>query len=176
MSVGMDILIREEKEKDRKEIYKVNKLAVGQENESILIDKIREGENFIPGLSLIAESKGRLVGHILLSKIKITGSSVFDTLILAPLAVIPAFQKKGIGSRLVKRSVFKAKELGFNSIIVVGHKEYYPRFGFEKASKWNLKCPFRVPDEAFMAIELTKKALEDKAGTIEFPDEFIEAM
>ena len=172
----MDILVREEKEKDYKEIYEVNKLAFGQENESILVDKIRKGENFIPGLSLVAETGGKIAGHILFSKIKIIGSSVFETLILAPLAVIPAFQKKGIGSKLVKKGVFKAKELGFDSIIVVGHKEYYPRFGFEKASKWNLKCPFEVPDEAFMAIELAEKALEGKTGTIEFPDEFMEAM
>ena len=172
----MDILVREEEEKDYKEIYEVNKLAFGQENESKLVDKIRKGENFIPGLSLVAETDGKIAGHILFSMIKIIGSSVFETLILAPLAVIPAFQKKEIGSKLVKKGVFKAKELGFDSIIVVGHKEYYPRFGFEKASKWNLKCPFEVPDEAFMAIELAEKALEGKAGTIEFPDEFMEAM
>ena len=68
----------------------------------------------------------------------------------------------------------KAKELGFNSIIVLGHKDYYPKFGFERASKWNIKCPFEVPDEAFMAIALNKKAFEGKAGTVKYPDEFME--
>ena len=128
----MDILVREEEEKDRKEIYEVNKLAFGQENESILVDKIRKGENFVPGLSLVAETKSRLVGHILLSKIKIIGSSIFETLALAPMGVIPAFQKQGIGSELIKKGMTRAKELGFDSIIVLGHKEYYPRFGLKE--------------------------------------------
>jgi len=69
----------------------------------------------------------------------------------------------------------KAKELGFESIIVIGHKNYYPKFGFKKASQWNIKCPFEVPDEVFKAIELTHGALEDKAGTVKYPDEFLEA-
>jgi putative acetyltransferase len=171
----MDILIRKEEKKDLKEIYEINRLSFGQENESKLIDKIRAGSNFIPDLSLVAVSGNRIVGHILFSKIKIIGSSVFETLALGPMAVIPAFQKKGIGSKLIKKGMIRAKELGFTSIIVVGHKEYYPRFGFERASKWGIKCPFEVPDEAFMAVELTEKALEDKAGTIRYPDEFIEA-
>ncbi len=172
----MKILIREEKEKDCKKIYEVNKVAFGQEKESKLVDKIRKSENYIPGLSLVAETGGRIVGHILFSKMRIIGSSVFETLTIAPLAVIPDFQRQGIGSALVKEGMKKARELGFDSIILVGHKEYYPRFGFEKASKWNIKCPFTVPEEAFMAIELTEKALEGKAGTIKFSDEIMEAI
>lgn len=171
----MDILIRKEEEKDLKDIYKINRLAFGQENESKLIDKIRAGSNFIPDLSLVAVSSNRIVGHILFSKIKIIGSSVFETLALAPMAVIPTFQKQGIGSKLIKKGIIKAKELGFTSIIVIGHKEYYPRFGFERASKWGIKCPFEVPDEAFMAVELTKNSLDGKAGTVRFPDEFMES-
>ncbi len=64
--------------------------------------------------------------------------------------------------------------MGFDSIIVLGHKEYYPKFGFQRASKWNIKCPFEVPDEAFMAIELTERAFEGKAGTVKYHDEFME--
>lgn len=168
----MDLLIRQEEKKDRKDIYEVNRLAFGQENESKLIVRIRADSNFVPGLSLVAVTGGKTVGHILLSKIKIIGSSVFETLALAPMAVIPAFQKQGIGSELIKEGMSKAKELGFDSIIVVGHKDYYRRFGFERASKWDIKCPFEVPDEVFMAVELTEKALEGKAGTIEYPEEF----
>ena len=129
----MDILIRKEEKKDHKEIYEINRSAFGQENESRLVDKIRKGENFISDLSLVAEKGGRLVGHILFSKIKIIGSSVFEILALAPMAVIPSFQKQGIGSELIKKGMAKAKELGFDSIIVLGHKDYYPRFGFKKA-------------------------------------------
>lgn len=170
----MNIVIRKEEEKDYKQVYEVNKLAFQQKNESILIEKIRKGENFIPDLSLVAEIDNRIVGHILFSKIKIVGDSIFESIALAPMAVIPVFQKQGVGSKLIKKGMAKAKELGFDSIIVLGHKDYYPKFGFERASKWNIKCPFKVPEEAFMAIALTKKALEDKAGTVKYPDEFME--
>jgi len=170
----MRITIRKEEEKDHKQIYEVNKLAFQQENEGKLIEKIRNTENFIPELSIVAEIDNRIVGHILFSKIKIVGKSVYESLALAPMAVIPEFQKKGIGSELVKIGIKMAKKLGFDSIIVIGHKEYYPKFGFQRASKWNIKCPFEVPDEVFMAIELTEKAFEGKAGTVEYPDEFNE--
>jgi len=170
----MRITIRKEEEKDHKQIYEVNKLAFQQENEGKLIEKIRNTENFIPELSIVAEIDNRIVGHILFSKIKIVGKSVYESLALAPMAVIPEFQKKGIGSELVKKGIKMAKKLGFDSIIVIGHKEYYPKFGFQRASKWNIKCPFEVPDEVFMAIELTEKAFEGKAGTVEYPDEFNE--
>jgi len=170
----MNTTIRKEEEKDHKQIYEVNKLAFQQENESKLIEKIRKSENFIPELSIVAEIDNRIVGHILFSKIKIIGDSDYESLALAPMAIIPEFQKSGIGSELIKKGMDKAKELGFDSIIVLGHKEYYPKFGFQRASKWDIKCPFEVPDEVFMAIELTEKALEGKAGTVEYPDEFNE--
>ena len=170
----MNISVRQEKKKDYEEIYEVNKLAFGQENESRLVERIRKGDSFIPELSLVAEASGRVVGHILFSEIKISGSSIFKTLILAPIAVIPELQRQGIGTELMKRGMKLASELGYDSIIVVGHKEYYPRFGFKKASSWNIKFPFEVPDEAFMAIELVGDALEGKSGTIIYPDEFKE--
>jgi predicted N-acetyltransferase YhbS len=90
----VDITIRTEEEKDCKRVDKINKLAFQQEDESILIEKIRKGENFIPELSLVAEIDNKIVGHILFSKIKIIGGSVFESLALAPMAVIPDFQKK----------------------------------------------------------------------------------
>nr|QNO42528.1 hypothetical protein MMHALIEK_00003 [Methanosarcinales archaeon ANME-2c ERB4] len=171
----MNTTIRKEEEKDHKQIYEVNKLAFQQENESKLIEKIRKSENFILELSIVAEIDNRIVGHILFSKIKIIGDSDYESLALAPMAVIPEFQKRGIGSELIKKGIDKAKELGFDSIIVLGHKEYYPKFGFQRASKWDMKCPFEVPDGVFMAIELTEKAFEGKAGTVKYPDEFNEA-
>jgi len=170
----VDIVIRKEEEKDYKKIYEVNKLAFQQENEGKLIEKIREGDNFFPELSLVAEIDNRIVGHILLSKIKIVGDSVYESLALAPMAVIPNLQRQGIGSALIKKGMEKAKEQGFSSIIVLGHKDYYPKFGFQKASKWNIRCPFEVSDEAFMAIELKENALKSKPGVVEYPDEFIE--
>ena len=159
----MNITIRKEEENDYKKVYEVNWLAFQQENESKLIEKIRNGENFVPELSLVAEIDDDIVGHILFSRIKIVGYSIFESLALAPMAVIPEFQKQGIGAELIKKGIEKAKELGFYSIIVLGHKKYYPKFGFTRASNWSIECPFEVPDEAFMAIELTEKSFEDTA-------------
>jgi predicted N-acetyltransferase YhbS len=153
----------------------VNQLAFQQENESKLIEKIRVGENFVPELSLVAELDGEMVGHILFSKIKIVGKAEHESLALAPMAVLPKFQKQGIGGELVKAGLEIARKLGFDSVIVLGHADYYPRFGFEKASKWDIKCPFEVPDEAFMVIELVEDSLKDKAGTVRYPKEFMEA-
>jgi len=170
----MNILIRKEEEKDYKNIYEVNRLAFEQENESKLVEKIRVGSNFIPDLSLVADIDNRIVGHILFSKIKIIGNSIYETLALAPVDVLPEFQKQGIGSNLINKGMGKARELGFDSIIVLGHEDYYPKFGFKRASKWNIKCCFEVPDEVFMAIELIDGALKGKEGTIEYPDEFID--
>ncbi len=149
-------------------------MAFQQENESKLIEKIRKGENFVPELSLVAKIDDEIVGHILFSRIKIVGDSILESLALAPMAVIPEFQKQGIGTKLIKKGIGQAKELGFNSIIILGDKEYYPKFGFIRASNWSIKCPFEVPDEAFMAIELTERTFEDKAGTVKYPDEFME--
>ncbi|MFX1521000.1 MAG: GNAT family N-acetyltransferase [Promethearchaeota archaeon] len=170
----MEIRIRQEVKEDYKRVYEINKMAFGQENESKLIEKIRRGPNFVPELSLVAEKDNEIVGHILFSKMKIVGESEYETLMLAPLAVIPKLQKQGIGGKLIKKGIEKAIELGFDSIIVVGHKDYYPKFGFQKASKWGVQCPFEVPEGAFMAIELTEKALENKAGVVQFPEEFME--
>lgn len=134
------IIIRQEKNEDYKSIYEINYQAFKQKNESELIERIRGSKNFVPELSLIAEKNGKIVGHILLSKIKINGEKEYESLILAPLAVLPEFQKQGIGEKLFTEGLRKAKELGFSSVIVVGHKDYYPKYGFEKASKWNIKC------------------------------------
>ncbi len=170
----MGVIIRKEEERDYKRVYEVNRLAFQQEDESQLVVNLRKSDNFVPELSLVAEVGNEVVGHILFTRIKIAGEYTFDSLILAPMAVIPEFQRKRIGSKLIERSIEKAKELGFDSIIVVGHKDYYPRFGFQRASSWRLNCHFEVPDEAFMVIELIERALGGKGGTIEFPREFME--
>ena len=166
------MIIRQEKKEDFNSIYEINKQAFKQQDESELIERIRASKHFVPELSLVAEENGKIIGHILFSKIKIIGEQEYESLALAPMAVLPDFQKQGIGGRLIKEGLIKARELGFNSVIVLGHKDYYPRFGFERASKWNIKCPFEVPDEAFMAIELNIGALAEKSGVVEYPKEF----
>jgi predicted N-acetyltransferase YhbS len=166
------IHIKKETQEDYEAIDEVNKLAFDQEFEGQMVRKIRNGQNFIEELSLVAFDETTVVGHILLSKIKIEGEREHETLALAPMAVKPEYQQKGIGKKLVRAGLKKAKDLGFGSVIVLGHSDYYPQFGFQKASQWNIKCPFNVPDEAFMAIQLIPGDLEDKGGSVVYPKEF----
>ncbi|UCE36992.1 MAG: N-acetyltransferase [Thermoplasmata archaeon] len=166
--------IRQEQKDDYKKVYEINKEAFNQEDESKLIERIRASEGFVPELSLVAEQDNEIVGHILFSKIKIIGEAEYESLALAPMSVVPKLQKQGIGGKLVTTGLEIAKKLGFKSVIVVGHEDYYPRFGFKKASLWSIKYPFEVPDEVFMVIELVEGSLEGKAGCVQYPKEFME--
>ncbi|MCY7981338.1 GNAT family N-acetyltransferase [Bacillus inaquosorum] len=141
--------------------------------EHFLVNKIRKSDAFIPELSLVALNGKEIVGHILLSKIKIVdGDNAVDSLALAPVSVAPEYQRKGIGSQVIHVALKKAKELGYRSVIVLGHKDYYPKFGFKPASLWNIKAPFEVPDEVFMALELSKDSLENVKGVVHYSKAF----
>ena len=164
--------IRAEKWEDEEEIYQLNQLAFKGDEESKLIDNLRTTHAFIPELSLIAEKQSIIVGHILFSLIHIVGKKEWPSLALAPMSVLPAYQQKGIGTALVQEGLKRARAMGFPSVFVLGHKDYYPRFGFSKASKWSVKCPLDVPDEAFMAMELFPAALENKSGTLKYSKAF----
>ena len=171
------LIIRPERENDYPKIREVNDFAFGQENEGRLIEKLRQTENFIPELSLVAERNDEVVGHILFYPVIIrSDTSKFHSLSLGPMAVTPAYQRQGNGSQMVKEGLKVAKKLGHKSVIVVGHPEYYPRFGFKPSSQWKIKVPFDVPDEAFLALELVKDELKGKSGTVKYPDEFNEAI
>ncbi len=168
--------IRIEGKEDYDQITKVNNLAFNQTNEGILISKLRETNKFVPELSLVAELHRKIIGHILFYPLDIiSGVKRFEILSLAPMAVLPEFQNKGIGKKLVIEGLKKSQALGFKAVVVLGHPEFYPKFGFELASKWNIKPPIEVPDEASMAIELVKGFLNDKTGLIDYPAEYFEA-
>lgn len=170
----MKVNIRPEERSDVSAIYEINKLAFGREDESRLIDLLREGDSFIPALSLLAEVDGQPVGHILFSKIFIAGDdgTRVESLSLAPMAVHPDFQHKGIGGQLIAFGLKAAGEAGFASVIVLGHADYYPRFGFAPAEKWNIRTLYDVPANVFMAIALQPGAFEHAAGTVEYPKAF----
>jgi len=169
----MNIEIRPETGEDYSKITEVNDLAFNQPNEGILIEKLRKTLEFISNLSLVAEVDGEVVGHILFYPIIINARNVtHKSLALAPMAVLPDYQNKGIGSHLVKAGFKSAVKLGFQSVIVVGHPNYYPRFGFEQASKFGITAPFDVPDDAFFAIELVTGGLKDVSGMVVYPSEF----
>jgi predicted N-acetyltransferase YhbS len=167
--------IRSEANNDFQLIKHVNDLAFGQPNEGELIDKLRTNPAFVKDLSMVAEFENQIVGHILFFPIQIfCENGTTETLALAPMSVLPEFQNKSIGSQLVIKGLEAAKKLGFKSVIVLGHPEFYPRFGFEPASRWKIKPPFEVPDEVFMAIELEKGSLENDSGIVRYPGEFDE--
>ncbi|TCP28871.1 putative acetyltransferase [Scopulibacillus darangshiensis] len=166
--------VRAEQEKDILEIRKVNDLAFGQENEANLIEAIRCSEYFVPGLSLVAETDAHeVIGHILFSVITIeTKNGPIQSLALAPLAVKPEYQNQGIGSTLVKEGLKRCRELGHGPVVVLGHSEYYPKFGFIRASENGIKPPFEVSDENFMIYEVKPGALNNIEGTVFYPEAF----
>jgi len=171
----MNITVRQELKEDYSRIKAINNQAFGQEDESRLVEKLRKRDQFIPELSLVAETNETVIGHILFYPVKINSSNQkHTTLSLGPMSVPPEYQKKGIGGMLINEGLKRAKDFRFRSVIVVGHPEYYPKFGFTKASKWSIKVPFEVPDEVFMALEIVEGELQDKSGIIEYPAEFME--
>ena len=169
-------IIRAETPSDVAAIHTVNKAAFdGREAEPRLVAAIRHTDDFIPGLSLVAEEDGKIVGHILFSRIHIkTDNGDVPALALAPMAVLPEYQGRGIGSLLVRRGLEECKRLGGKIVIVLGHINYYPRFGFSSQMARALECPYGDCGEAWMAIELQPGALEGVRGRVIYPEAFRE--
>ena len=149
-------------------------LEISDHNEGKLVDKLRKAPTFVEELSMVAELNGQVVGHILFTPIAIdNGSQQFQSLVLAPVSVLPEYQKMGIGGQLIRAGHQKAKELGFQSAILLGHPEYYPRFGYKPASTWGIKTHIPLPsDDVFMAVEITEGGLKGVSGMVVFPAEF----
>jgi putative acetyltransferase len=167
------MIIRPEEKKDFKEIHRVNELAFGGRGEADLIDDLRKTESFIPELSLVAIQNEEVIGHILFSQIVIKSKKrSTPALALAPMAVHPEFQNKGVGSKLVLRGLEDCRRLGHEIVVLIGHPGYYPRFGFLPARDRGLEVPFPVPDEAFMVLELVPSALKAAQGEIIYPPPF----
>ena len=174
----MNFIIRQEIPSDYPFVFEVVKSAFEDEEysdhtEHFLVERLRKSIEFIPELSLVAVLDNEIVGHILLSPIKIVNKhQSFVSLALAPVSVKPEFQGKGIGSALIKGSHKKAIDLGFDSIVLIGHEEYYPRFGYEMISKFNIEIPFDAPAENCMILELKKNALDKVSGKVVYPAAF----
>ncbi|HEU5140061.1 MAG TPA: N-acetyltransferase [Bacillales bacterium] len=167
------VQIRTEIGTDRKAVKEIHTLAFEQENEARLVDAIRESNHFIPELSLVAESEGEIVGHILFSRVFLeTREQVVEILALAPMAVKPEYQNLGIGSRLVEEGLRACRETEFSVVAVLGHPEFYPRFGFVPARPQGLLPPFDVADEVFMVSELRPNKLVTIQGKVAYPPAF----
>ena len=167
------LIIRQENKNDYEEVYNVIKTAFetaehSDGNEQDLVVALRKSDNFIPELSLVAVMNNKIVGYILFTKIKIGKQ---EELALAPLGVLPEYQKQGIGRTLIQEGNKKAKELGYHYSVVLGSDKYYPKFGYVSAKEYGIVAPFDVPDENFMAIKLNDTDIEIK-GIVQYAKEF----
>nr|WP_121272072.1 N-acetyltransferase [Pedobacter schmidteae] len=175
----MELKIRKEVKGDFRTVFELIQNAFQKEElsdhtEQYLVERLRNSDAFVPELSLVAEINNQIIGYILLTKINIVNANTNNhpSLALAPVAVLPAFQGTGIGGRLIEAAHRKAKELGFGSVILLGHESYYPRFGYKPAKEFGIKLPFDVPEANCMAIELTENALQNVSGTVQYPKAF----
>jgi putative acetyltransferase len=171
----MMIAIRREQPQDVKAIREVNLLAFGQPQEADVVDKLRQ--NCPDLLSLVALVDDRVVGHILFSPATIQGrEGTLHGMGLAPMSVLPEYQRQGIGSELVRTGIAELKNGRCPFVIVLGHAEYYPRFGFERASAHGISSEWDVPDEAFMILVLDEPEMRGISGMARYQPEFAEAM
>lgn len=152
----MELTIRPERPADYPSIYRLVQAAfAGSEHtdgdEQNLVERLRRTPDYIPALSLVALDGETPVGHILFSRIRVGED---EALALAPLAVLPAYQGRGVGSALVEAGHRAAAGLGYTHSIVLGHPGYYPRFGYRPAAPYGILCPFDAPEDAFLAVNL----------------------
>lgn len=168
------IVIRQEQPQDLKTIREVNRRAFGQRQEADLVDKLRQ--NYHDLLSLVAVIQNEVVGHILFTPVTIESAArTVQGMGLAPMAVLPEYQRQGIGSKLVRSGIEQLKKRQCPFIIVLGHAEYYPRFDFEPASRYGIRSEWEVEDEAFMILLLNESEMQDISGVARYLPEFAEA-
>jgi putative acetyltransferase len=157
--------LRPEAPADHAAVHEINVAAFGGEAEARFVHRLRQQAR--PLVSLVAEEGGTLVGHIMFSPVtlhRFTGLMMG----LAPMAVAPARQRRGIGSALVRAGLGRCREIGAAAVVVLGHPDFYPRFGFLPAGRFGLTSGYDVPAEAFMAIELAPHGLRGAAGTVSY--------
>jgi putative acetyltransferase len=138
--------------------------------EADLVDVLRQEAD--PIISLVAEVSGEIVGHIMFSPASLSGHPNLRVMGLAPMAVSPVHQNKGIGSALVKAGLDLCGKLGFVAVVVLGHPDYYPRFGFSPSSRFNIDSEYEVPEDVMMAMELLPGALSGKSGRVSYHPAF----
>jgi putative acetyltransferase len=161
--------VRAETDSDHEAVRHVNVLAFGRPDEADLVDRLRIDGAVVA--SLVAVIHERIVGHILFSRLIIQSPQVaVDAVALAPMAVLPDYQRRQVGSTLVREGIRVLRDAGEQIVIVVGHPAFYPRFGFSADRARDLQSPFSGP--AFMALELRPGALEGVDGEVRYPAAF----
>ena len=168
------MMIRKEREADILAVRLVNERAFESKIEADIVDILRGRGAAL--LSLVAELDNETVGHILFSPVTIdSGFARTPAAGLGPMAVLPEHQRLGIGSALVRAGLEACARDGHEAIFVLGHPDYYPRFGFVPAVRYSIQSEFGVPDEVFMAKELKKGALKNVTGTVRYHEAFQDA-
>ena len=168
----MEIAYHRETPADYDKVAKVissafESISYSDHKEHLLVERLRKSDAFIPELSIVAKKGNEIIGHILLTKIKIKNKQmIFESLALAPVSVKPKYQKRGVGAGLIQEAHRKAKSLGYESIVLLGHADYYPRFGYVLARNFEITLPFDAPDENCMVIELVKDGLKGVRGKV----------
>ena len=169
------ISIREEQPEDIEAIREVNIRAFGQIQEADLVDKLRQNCNDL--LSLVALMEHRVAGHVFFSPATVeVEDRAVQGMGLAPMAVLPEYQRRGIGSELIRSGIATLTSRQCPFVIVLGHAHYYPRFGFEPASRYGIRSEWDVPDDAFMILVLNESEMNDISGVAKYRPEFSEAM
>jgi len=161
-----DIDITAEAPGDYDAVRRLNVVAFPTSAEAMLVDDLRLRVR--PLISLVARLGDQVVGHILFSPVTLDGHPDKQLMGLAPMAVAPELQGRGIGSSLVEAGLAQCDGLGMAAVVVLGHPEYYPRFGFEPASRYGIESEYDAPDEAFMILELEDGALADCSGKVHY--------
>ena len=170
------MLVRYESEEDIAGIREVHEQAFEQSLEADIVDALRKHCKDI--MSLVAENDGKIIGHVLFSPAEILGPhGLLKGVALAPMAVLPDMQRKGVGLRLVKHGLVQLMRAGCPFIIVIGRPDYYTHFGFAPASEYGIKCQWdKVPDEAFMILWIDKSKVGGVSGVARFREEFNKAL
>jgi putative acetyltransferase len=164
----MALAIRPEQPPDHGPVRSVLESAFGQPHESRLVEALRDDPDCV---SLVAELDSQVVGHAFFTPVTV---GTFRATALGPVAVRPDRQRRGIGTRLVRGGLDVCRGQGTTAVFVLGHPQYYPRFGFVPASGFGIRCAFPVPDELFFALELRPGALRDVRGTVQYHAAFSE--
>lgn len=146
-------------------------MAFAGPTEGTIVDAVRD--RCPEALSLVAVEDGQVVGHVLFSPVAVEGLSGAQAMGLGPMAVLPGRQRRGVGSALVREGMKQLAEMGCALVVVLGHAEYYPRFGFSPAGGHGLQCQWPgVPDEAFMVRFLQEEYDGAVSGTVRYREEF----
>jgi putative acetyltransferase len=167
------ITFRRERPGDEEGIRRVNEEAFGRPGEADLVDALRR--RGACRVSLVAEEDGRIIGYILFTPVTIDGNKPSpDAVGLAPLAVLPSHQRRGIGANLIRLGLEECRKAGHEIAVVLGHPTYYPCFGFQPGHIFGIRCDFEVPEEAFMVLPLREESLDGHTGVVRYLPEFRE--